>query len=48
MEFINNIVKGYGGIFVFVGVGERIREGRDLYGEMIELGVIIKIVFVYG
>lgn len=40
MELINNIVKGYGGFFVFVGVGERIWEGNDFYYEMIEGGVI--------
>lgn len=40
MELINNVVKVYGGYFVFVGVGERIREGNDLYYEMIVLGVI--------
>ncbi|MEJ0010926.1 MAG: F0F1 ATP synthase subunit beta [Alphaproteobacteria bacterium] len=40
MELINNIAKGHGGLSVFAGVGERTREGNDLYHEMIESGVI--------
>jgi len=40
MELINNIAKGHAGLSVFAGVGERTREGRDLYNEMIESGVI--------
>lgn len=40
MELINNVVKVYGGYSVFVGVGERIREGNDLYYEMIIFKVI--------
>ncbi len=40
IELINNIAKGHGGISVFAGVGERTREGNDLYHEMIESGVI--------
>ncbi|MBP5216052.1 MAG: F0F1 ATP synthase subunit beta, partial [Alphaproteobacteria bacterium] len=40
MELINNIAKGHGGYSVFTGVGERTREGNDLYHEMIESGVI--------
>ncbi len=48
MELINNIAKEHGGISVFAGVGERTREGRDLYDEMIESGVIDKTVLVYG
>ena len=48
MELINNIAKGHGGISVFAGVGERTREGRDLYGEMTESGVISKTALVYG
>ena len=40
MEFINNIAKAHGGYSVFAGVGERTREGNDLYHEMIESGVI--------
>ncbi|MFN0079900.1 MAG: F0F1 ATP synthase subunit beta [Prosthecobacter sp.] len=40
MELINNIAKGHGGFSVFAGVGERTREGNDLYWEMIESGVI--------
>ena len=40
MELINNIAKGHGGYSVFAGVGERTREGNDLYHEMIESGVI--------
>ena len=39
MELINNIAKGHGGYSVFAGVGERTREGNDLYHEMIESGV---------
>ena len=42
MELINNIAKGHGGYSVFSGVGERTREGNDLYHEMIESGVIKK------
>merc|ERR1711990_178771 len=42
MELINNIAKGHGGFSVFAGVGERTREGNDLYHEMIESGVIIQ------
>src|SRR5918997_907481 len=38
-ELINNIAKGHGGVSVFAGVGERTREGNDLYHEMIESGV---------
>ena len=41
MELINNIAKAHGGYSVFAGVGERTREGNDLYHEMIESGVII-------
>ena len=48
MELINNIAKGHGGISVFAGVGERTREGRDLYNEMTESGVITKTALVYG
>uniref|UniRef100_A0A336LH62 CSON013822 protein n=1 Tax=Culicoides sonorensis TaxID=179676 RepID=A0A336LH62_CULSO len=40
MELINNIAKAHGGYSVFAGVGERTREGNDLYNEMIESGVI--------
>ena len=39
-ELINNIGKGHGGLSVFAGVGERTREGRDLYNEMCESGII--------
>src|SRR5437899_551960 len=39
MELINNVAKGHGGYSVFAGVGERTREGNDLYHEMIESGV---------
>jgi F-type H+-transporting ATPase subunit beta len=39
-ELINNIAKGYGGLSVFAGVGERTREGNDLLREMIEAGII--------
>ena len=54
MELINNIAKAHGGVSVFAGVGERTREGNDLYHEMIELGVIkldgpgSKVALVYG
>ena len=55
MELINNIAKLHGGVSVFAGVGERTREGNDLYNEMIEAGVInqkdlgkSKIALVYG
>ena len=40
MELINNIAKLHGGVSVFAGVGERTREGNDLYHEMSEAGVI--------
>ncbi len=40
MELINNVAKGHGGYSVFAGVGERTREGNDLYHEMLESGVI--------
>lgn len=48
MELINNIAKGHGGLSVFAGVGERTREGRDLYNEMTESGVLSKTSLVYG
>jgi F-type H+-transporting ATPase subunit beta len=54
MELINNIAKAYGGYSVFAGVGERTREGNDLYHEMVESGVIkldgpgSKAALVYG
>ena len=48
MELINNVAKAHGGISVFTGVGERTREGNDLYNEMIESGVIKKTAMVYG
>ena len=47
-ELIHNIATEHGGISVFSGVGERTREGTDLYGEMIESGVISKTALVYG
>ena len=47
-ELINNIAKQHGGISVFSGVGERTREGNDLYGEMTESGVINKTAMVFG
>lgn len=40
MELINNVARAHGGYSVFAGVGERTREGNDLYNEMIESGVI--------
>src|SRR5581483_6571421 len=54
MELINNVAKAHGGVSVFAGVGERTREGNDLYHEMIEAGVIkldgtgSKVALVYG
>jgi F-type H+-transporting ATPase subunit beta len=54
MELINNVAKAHGGYSVFAGVGERTREGNDLYHEMIETGVInlkdksSKVALVYG
>ena len=48
MELINNVAKAHGGISVFTGVGERTREGNDLYNEMQESGVINKTAMVYG
>ncbi len=55
MELINNIAKGHGGFSLFAGVGERTREGNDLYNEMSEAGVIdqkdlskSKVALVYG
>lgn len=47
-ELISNIAKEHGGISVFAGVGERTREGNDLYYEMIESGVIDKTAMVFG
>ena len=48
MELINNIAKEHGGISVFTGVGERTREGNDLYNEMKQSGVLAKTALVYG
>ncbi|MFN8759582.1 MAG: F0F1 ATP synthase subunit beta [Tagaea sp.] len=54
MELINNVAKAHGGVSVFAGVGERTREGNDLYHEMMESGVIktdgpgSKVALVYG
>lgn len=47
-ELINNIAKEHGGLSVFAGVGERTREGNDLYYEMIDSGVIDKTAMVFG
>lgn len=47
-ELINNIAKEHGGLSVFAGVGERTREGNDLYYEMTESGVIAKTALVFG
>lgn len=47
-ELINNIATEHGGISVFAGVGERTREGNDLYGEMTESGVLDKTAMVFG
>ena len=48
MELINNVAKQHGGLSVFAGVGERTREGNDLYNEMKESGVLSKTALVYG
>ena len=48
MELINNIAKQHGGLSVFTGVGERTREGNDLYNEMKESGVLANTALVYG
>ena len=48
MELINNVSKGHGGKSVFCGVGERTREGNDLYLEMKESGVLEKVALIYG
>lgn len=48
MELINNVGKKHGGVSVFGGVGERTREGNDLYEEMKEAGVIDKVALIYG
>jgi F-type H+-transporting ATPase subunit beta len=48
MELINNIAKEHGGLSVFAGVGERTREGNDLWNEMKESGVIDKTAMVFG
>ncbi|PLX21029.1 F0F1 ATP synthase subunit beta [Candidatus Parcubacteria bacterium] len=47
-ELINNIAKGHGGYSVFAGVGERTREGNDLFHEMKDAGVIDKVAMVFG
>jgi F-type H+-transporting ATPase subunit beta len=47
-ELINNVAKEHGGVSVFAGVGERTREGNDLYLEMEESGVLDKVAMVYG
>jgi F-type H+/Na+-transporting ATPase subunit beta len=47
-EFINNIAKAHGGYSVFAGVGERTREGNDLYHEMKDAGVLDKVAMVFG
>jgi F-type H+/Na+-transporting ATPase subunit beta len=47
-EFINNIAKAHGGFSVFAGVGERTREGNDLYHEMKDAGVLDKVAMVFG
>ena len=48
MELINNVAQQHGGLSVFTGVGERTREGNDLYNEMKESGVLNKTALVYG
>jgi len=47
-ELINNVAKQHGGVSVFAGVGERSREGNDLYRELAESGVLAKTALVYG
>ena len=47
-ELINNIAKEHGGLSVFTGVGERSREGNDLYHEMKDSGVLSKTALVFG
>ena len=48
MELINNVARQHGGLSVFTGVGERTREGNDLYNEMKDSGVLNKTALVYG
>ncbi len=48
MELINNVAKRHGGLSVFTGVGERTREGNDLYNEMTDSGVLANTTLVYG
>ncbi len=48
MEMIHNIAMKHGGVSVFAGVGERTREGNDLYGEMKHSGVLEKVALIYG
>ena len=48
MEMINNVAMKHGGVSVFAGVGERTREGNDLYLEMKESGVLPKVALIYG
>jgi F-type H+/Na+-transporting ATPase subunit beta len=48
LELINNVAKQHGGVSVFAGVGERSREGNDLYRELKESGVLAKTALVYG
>ena len=48
MELINNIAKGHGGVSVFAGVGERTREGNDLFHEMKDSNVLDKVALIYG
>ncbi len=47
-ELINNIAREHGGLSVFAGVGERTREGNDLYNEMLASGVLEKTALVFG
>jgi F-type H+-transporting ATPase subunit beta len=48
LELIHNLAKQHGGLSVFAGVGERTREGNDLYHEMLDSGVITKTALIYG
>jgi F-type H+/Na+-transporting ATPase subunit beta len=48
MEMINNMVRGYEGVSLFCGIGERVREGEELYREMTEAGVLKNTVMIFG
>lgn len=48
LELINNIVKAHGGACVFSGIGERVREGNELYNELLEAGLLDNVMLAYG